>query len=36
MRVQSTGPAATAGFQNGDVITSVEGASVTELAPRGV
>lgn len=36
VRVQPKGPAATAGFQDGDVITSVDAASVTELSPRGV
>lgn len=30
------GPAATAGFQNGDLVVAVDGASVTELSPRGV
>jgi S1-C subfamily serine protease len=34
--VQSGGPASAAGFQNGDVIITVDGASVTELSPDGV
>jgi uncharacterized GH25 family protein len=34
--VAPRGPAAVAGFQDGDIIVAVEGASVTELSPRGV
>jgi uncharacterized GH25 family protein len=34
--VQPGGPAAVAGFVDGDVIVSVDGASVTELSPEGV
>ena len=36
LRVQPGGPAAIAGFQNGDVITTVDGTSVAELSPNGV
>ena len=35
-RVQPGGPAASAGFQDGDIVTAVDGASVTELSPMGV
>ena len=34
--VQPGGPAATAGFQDGDVVTAVDGTSVLELSPEGV
>lgn len=34
--VKPRGPAALAGFANGDVITSVDEVSVTELSPRGI
>jgi RNA polymerase sigma factor (sigma-70 family) len=30
------GPAATAGFRDGDVVVEVDGSAVTELSPRGV
>jgi RNA polymerase sigma factor (sigma-70 family) len=33
--VKPGGPAAAAGLQDGDVIVAVDGASVTELSPRG-
>lgn len=36
VQVQPGGPAATAGFLNGDVVTAVDGASVADLSPRGV
>jgi len=36
VRVKARGPAATAGFADGDVVTTVDGVSVTELSPRGV
>lgn len=36
VHVEPKGPAATAGFRDGDVVTSVDGASVTQLSPRGV
>jgi len=36
IRVRPGGPAATAGFQDGDVIGSVDGVSVTNLSPTGV
>jgi len=36
VHVQPGGPAAVAGFLEGDVITSVDGASVAELSQRGV
>ncbi|HUS29510.1 MAG TPA: sigma-70 family RNA polymerase sigma factor [Kofleriaceae bacterium] len=35
-RIEPGGPAAVAGLQNGDVIVSVDGASITELSPQGV
>jgi S1-C subfamily serine protease len=34
--VQPHGPAAVAGFLEGDVIVTVDAASVSELSPRGV
>ncbi len=36
VHVQPGGPSAAAGLQEGDVIVSVDAASVTELSPRGV
>ena len=36
MQVRAGGPVARAGFSDGDVITSVDGASVAELSPGGV
>ena len=36
MRVTPRGPAALAGFADGDVITNVDGVAVTDLSPRGV
>ena len=36
VRVRPGGPAATAGFRDGDRIIAVNGASVTTLSPRGV
>lgn len=36
VRVKPGGPAALAGFLDGDVIVSVDGVSVTELSPGGV
>ncbi len=36
VHVRPGGPAASAGFQNGDLIVTVDGASVTELGPDGV
>jgi S1-C subfamily serine protease len=36
VRVQPAGPAGTGGFHDGDLVVTVDGASVTELSPHGV
>jgi C-terminal processing protease CtpA/Prc len=36
VRVKPRGPAAVAGFADGDVVTTVDGIAVADLSPRGV